>query len=119
MPRSTTATAEPDTDDHANLVTATQVGRNFGRFCDEALRHPVTVERHGAPRIVMLSLHEYRRLRALEPLLGEIPIMRKFALLAVVAATFAISACNTLSGAGRDVSAAGSAVTNTAEDAKQ
>ncbi len=24
-------------------------------------------ERHGAPRIVMLSLHEYRRLRALEP----------------------------------------------------
>lgn len=67
MPRSTTATAAPNTDDHANLVTATQVGRNFGRFCDEALRHPVTVERHGAPRIVMLSLHEYRRLRALEP----------------------------------------------------
>lgn len=45
--------------------------------------------------------------------------MRKFTLLAVVAATFAISACNTLSGAGRDVSAAGSAVTSTAEDAKQ
>lgn len=45
--------------------------------------------------------------------------MRKLALLAVVAATFAVSACNTLSGAGQDVSAAGSAVTNTAEDAKK
>lgn len=45
--------------------------------------------------------------------------MRKIALLAIVAATFAISACNTLSGAGQDVSAAGSAVTNTAEDAKR
>ena len=44
--------------------------------------------------------------------------MRKIALLAVVAATFAIAACNTVSGAGRDVSAAGAAVTNTAEDAK-
>ena len=45
--------------------------------------------------------------------------MRKIALLAIVAATFAVSACNTMSGAGRDVSAAGSAVTNTAEDAKK
>jgi predicted small secreted protein len=30
----------------------------------------------------------------------------------------AVAACNTVSGAGKDVQAAGSAVTNTAEDAK-
>lgn len=45
--------------------------------------------------------------------------MRKIALLAVLAASFAITACNTVSGAGKDVEAAGEAVTNTAEDAKK
>lgn len=45
--------------------------------------------------------------------------MRAIALLAVVAAVMAIAGCNTVSGAGKDVSAAGHAVTNTAEDAKQ
>ncbi len=44
--------------------------------------------------------------------------MRKFIVLAAAAAALAVSACNTMSGAGRDVSAAGHAVTNTAEDAK-
>ena len=45
--------------------------------------------------------------------------MRKFVVLAVLAASLAVSACNTISGAGRDVKAAGQAVTNTAEDAKK
>jgi predicted small secreted protein len=45
--------------------------------------------------------------------------MRTLALLALVAASLTISACNTVSGAGRDVQAAGEAVTTTAEDAKQ
>jgi len=45
--------------------------------------------------------------------------MRKLAILVLVAASFAVSACNTMSGAGKDVSAAGKAVTSTAEDAKQ
>ena len=36
----------------------------------------------------------------------------------VVAAALAVSACNTVSGVGRDVSAAGSAVTSGAEQAK-
>jgi predicted small secreted protein len=45
--------------------------------------------------------------------------MRKIIILAALAASLAVSACNTMSGAGRDVSAAGKAVTNTAEDAKQ
>ena len=44
--------------------------------------------------------------------------MRKIIVLAAMAACFAVSACNTVSGAGKDVTAAGKAVTNTAEDAK-
>jgi entericidin B len=44
--------------------------------------------------------------------------MRKIVLLAVVAASMAVAACNTMAGAGKDVSAAGSAVTSTANDAK-
>ena len=44
--------------------------------------------------------------------------MRKIIALTVVAAALAVSACNTISGAGRDVQAAGSAVTSGAESAK-
>jgi predicted small secreted protein len=45
--------------------------------------------------------------------------MRKFVVLAVLAASLSVTACNTVSGAGQDVKAAGQAVTNTAEDAKK
>ncbi len=41
--------------------------------------------------------------------------MRKIIALTVVAAALAVSACNTVSGVGRDVSAAGQAVTSGAE----
>jgi predicted small secreted protein len=51
------------------------------------------------------------------PLMGN-TIMRKIIVLAVVAAALATSACNTISGMGRDVSAAGSAVSTGAETAK-
>ena len=44
--------------------------------------------------------------------------MRKIIALGIVAAALAVSACNTVSGVGRDVSAAGSAVTQGANDAK-
>ena len=44
--------------------------------------------------------------------------MRKLMILAVLAASLSVAACNTMSGAGRDVSSAGKADTNTAEDAK-
>ncbi|HLZ82500.1 MAG TPA: entericidin A/B family lipoprotein [Caulobacteraceae bacterium] len=44
--------------------------------------------------------------------------MRKFVIFAVLAASLATAACNTVAGAGKDVSATGHAVTNTAEDAK-
>ncbi|MGV9007419.1 MAG: entericidin A/B family lipoprotein [Brevundimonas sp.] len=44
--------------------------------------------------------------------------MRKIIVLSLVAAALAVSACNTVSGVGRDVSAAGNAVATTAEDIK-
>jgi predicted small secreted protein len=44
--------------------------------------------------------------------------MHRFILLTAVAAALALSACNTVAGAGRDVSATGHAVTHTADDAK-
>ena len=44
--------------------------------------------------------------------------MRTLVLLAAFAASLSMAACNTVSGAGKDVSSAGKAVTNTAEDAK-
>ena len=45
--------------------------------------------------------------------------MRKIIILTVLAASLAVSACNTASGAGKDVKSAGKAVTDTAEDAKK
>ena len=44
--------------------------------------------------------------------------MRKLIVFLAAAASLTIAACNTVEGAGKDVSAAGHAVSNTAEDAK-
>ena len=44
--------------------------------------------------------------------------MRTLLILIAATASMAIAACNTVEGAGRDVSAAGHAVTETAKDAK-
>lgn len=44
--------------------------------------------------------------------------MKKIIALTLVAAAMAVSACNTVSGMGRDVSAAGDAVSTGAEQAK-
>lgn len=44
--------------------------------------------------------------------------MRKLIGVALVVGALAVAGCNTVSGAGRDVSSAGRAVSNTAEDAK-
>ena len=44
--------------------------------------------------------------------------MRKIIALSVIAAALAVSACNTISGVGRDVSAAGSAVTGASNEAR-
>jgi len=45
--------------------------------------------------------------------------MRKVILFALMATSMAVAACNTVEGAGKDVSAAGHAVSNTADDAKR
>jgi predicted small secreted protein len=44
--------------------------------------------------------------------------MRSLFLLMLVGASLSLGACNTVKGAGEDVSSAGHAVSNTAEDAK-
>lgn len=44
--------------------------------------------------------------------------MKKIAVLSLIAGALAVSACNTISGIGRDVRAAGDAVTTGAERAK-
>ena len=45
--------------------------------------------------------------------------MRKIIVLTTMAATLLVSACNTIEGVGRDVSAAGRAVSDTAKDARK
>ena len=44
--------------------------------------------------------------------------MRQVVLLVIAAAALSLTACNTVKGAGQDVSSAGHAVSQTAEDAK-
>ena len=44
--------------------------------------------------------------------------MRKILTVALLAGTVMVSACNTVAGAGKDVSSAGKAVTKTADDVK-
>jgi predicted small secreted protein len=44
--------------------------------------------------------------------------MRRIVIIAAFAASMFVTACNTMAGAGEDVSSAGHAVTHTAEDAK-
>jgi predicted small secreted protein len=44
--------------------------------------------------------------------------MRKIVILAALATSMIVAACNTVEGAGKDVSAAGHAVSNTADEAK-
>ena len=45
--------------------------------------------------------------------------MRKLILLPLLAATLLVSACNTVAGVGRDLEAAGEAVTGASNDAKR
>jgi predicted small secreted protein len=45
--------------------------------------------------------------------------MRNLTFLALAAAALIVTGCNTVAGAGRDLSAAGKAVANSAEDAKR
>lgn len=44
-------------------VSAKEVASKFGFYTDEAMLHPVGIQRHGTTRVVMLSLNEYERLK--------------------------------------------------------
>ncbi len=44
--------------------------------------------------------------------------MRKLIILAAIAASLSVAACNTVEGAGKDVSSVGGAVSDTSKDAK-
>jgi hypothetical protein len=43
-------------------VPAREVANKFGYYTDEAMLHPVGIQRHGTTRVVMISLKEYERL---------------------------------------------------------
>lgn len=44
--------------------SATDLSRKLGDVIPEALRRPVTITRHNKPRLVLLSIENYRRLMA-------------------------------------------------------
>jgi antitoxin Phd len=47
-------------------IAAKDAKNGFGRMLDTAQREPVTIEKHGRPVAVVLSLEEYQRLEALD-----------------------------------------------------
>lgn len=47
-------------------ATASDVSKRFGFYYDEAMTHPVAIERNGAVRVVMLAAAEYQRLARLD-----------------------------------------------------
>lgn len=47
-------------------ATSSDVSKRFGFYYDEAMTHPLAVERNGAARIVMLPAAEYERLARLD-----------------------------------------------------
>jgi PHD/YefM family antitoxin component YafN of YafNO toxin-antitoxin module len=46
----------------AITVSAREAASKFGYYTDEAMLHPVGIQRHGTTRVVMISLKEYQRL---------------------------------------------------------
>lgn len=47
-------------------VTSSEVSKRFGFYYDEAMTHPIAVERNGAARVVMMPASEYERLARLD-----------------------------------------------------
>lgn len=48
------------------LASSSEVSKRFGYYYDEAMIHPVGIERNGVARVVMLSMPEYQRLALLD-----------------------------------------------------
>jgi prevent-host-death family protein len=49
-----------------NMLSAREAKYNFGRLIDSARAAPVVVAKHGRPVVVVLSVEEYERLKAIE-----------------------------------------------------
>lgn len=47
-------------------ASSSDVSKRFGFYYDEAMTHPLAVERNGAARVVMLPAAEYERLARLD-----------------------------------------------------
>lgn len=47
-------------------VTSSEVSKRFGFYYDEAMTHPIAVERNGAARVVMMPASEFERLARLD-----------------------------------------------------
>ncbi|NNE61810.1 MAG: type II toxin-antitoxin system Phd/YefM family antitoxin [Woeseia sp.] len=47
-------------------MSAKDAKNSFGRLLDDARAHPVVVEKHGRPVIVVLSIEEFERLKELD-----------------------------------------------------
>jgi prevent-host-death family protein len=47
-------------------VSAREAKYNFGRLIDAALAAPIIIEKHRRPVVVVLSIEEYERLKAMD-----------------------------------------------------
>lgn len=47
-------------------ASSSDVSKRFGFYYDEAMTHPLAVERNGAARVVMMPAAEYERLARLD-----------------------------------------------------
>ena len=47
----------------AGIYTTSDLSRKSGDIIAEALRHPVTITQRSKPRLVLLSIEDYERLR--------------------------------------------------------
>lgn len=59
-------------------ATATDFQKNIGTWSKEAMTTPVSIERHGRPRLVLMSYEHYRSLvepKGAEPVLEDIAEM--------------------------------------------
>lgn len=50
----------------ASTATSSEVQKRFGYYYDEAMTHPIAIERNGTARVVMLPANEYQRLALLD-----------------------------------------------------
>ena len=52
----------------ATVIAASEAQKRFGYWSTQALRAPVTIQRHGHDTLCLISAEEYRRLKRLERL---------------------------------------------------